>query len=275
MLGEYECNSLPFDGKHSLNDGRILAYINTANNKESRSKIEALKIGALIDKCLDAIKDEQTKSDIHNKIQEIGLPVFKMIETVTSSFLSNPDYYFEQLPSSEYYIEAKSSTTNEKIRDFGLDSDETINFAMQNSHLDLLILKENYKNIYSGNIVVANDNSGIYIEMVSGTLSSLLHDGKFDYTAYRDEMLGSFKYNTERDEIKELMLMVLSYIPSLDRNNTKLDRNSKFLQGYYEFIIVDKNDGCGLVPVFNDYNQKIAFTNVFRERPLGGTDGSE
>ena len=100
--------------------------------------------------------------------------------------------------------------------------------------------------------------------MIDGALTELLHNGKLNYIANSDDFLHTLKYNFEDQDIKQIMIRTLEHIPSPDFTKEPINFNREFLPGYYEFIIVDKEDRCGLQPIFHDYNNNPAFTGVFR-----------
>lgn len=195
---------------------------------------------------------------------QIGLPIFRSLFLSTSDFLEDPTNYCDQLRSRMFFVEMESSTSSEKKRDFNLTPEEVIVFTTNHRSLDKMILKENYLNIFSGTIVIREDKKVVYMEMVGGALTRLLHNGEVDYIATSDDFLHTLKYNSGNQDIKKIMIRTLEHIPSPDLINEPMNFNREFLPGYYEFIIVDKEDGYGLQPVFFDYNNNPAFTNVFR-----------
>lgn len=237
--------------RNPLNDYRIQSYYQR-------------NIGTRFEPKLRRLLDTQSKSEIEKTMVQIGLPVFKSLFLATSDFLENPTNYCRQLQSKMFFVEIESSTSSEKKRDFNLTLDQVINFTSNHRSLDRMILKENYYNIFSGTIVIREDKKDIYIEMVNGALTKLLHNGEVDYTITSDDFLHTLKYNFQDVGIKQIVIKTLQHIPSPDLINEPMNFSREFLPGYYEFIIVDKEDGYGLQPIFFDYNNNSVFTDVFR-----------
>ena len=221
-------------------------------------------IGTSQEQSISELLDKHSKSEIEEIMKKIGLTTFKSISLNKIEFLNNPKNYFNQLPSKLYFVEIKSSLSLEKKRSFNLNAQETLDFVNSFKHFDKVTIRENYLNIFSGTIIVSPNNKTVYIEMVKGNLTNLLHNSKLDFYAIRDDFLHTFKYNVDDLDIKKIIIKVLEHIPSPNLLYEPIDFKREFLSGYYEFIIVDKEDNHGLQPVFWDYNQNKVFTNVFR-----------
>ena len=213
------------------------------------------------------LTDDKTKSQA--MLEKLNLPRGKVINTAVSDFLKNPELYFSQLTSPEYYVSITHPNENSRIRKPHLSHDEALEFIQNASGggYDMLTIIETYPSVFGVNISV-NKNGSVYAEGVRGTSSDLTTLNKIpDFSMELDEMTGLAHYSTEDPNIRKFLYDALSHIPADETHLSELGRDKKYHPGFYELMATYanedaalKHDESQLKPIFIDYTDNEHYT---------------
>ena len=111
-----------------------------------------------------------------------------------------------------------------------------------------------FDNIFGGTTVVDQKGS-VYFEFIEGNQTPVgKGDANIKYIVFRDENFGSFKYNFENEEIRKLALEAIMQIPHQGEG-----RDMKFMPGYYEMVIAQRDEKSKPEPFFLDYRDNGAY----------------
>jgi len=202
--------------------------------------------------------DEPRSVGIQN-IERLGLPRYQCETVPLTTFLSDPHRYLAKLGSRKFYIillpVAPRFTRKSKA---GLTEEGVISFVSANvppSSVEGydIILQQFFENLYGGNIVIQPDGT-VYAEFKEkkqAGISTGADTPKFIVES--DTFTGSLRYDFTDPELRSLFYSVLSSI-----SHEGASRERKYLPGYYEFLIVRKDDGT-VGPIFIDYRDNPAY----------------
>lgn len=192
------------------------------------------------------------------RIKELGLPQANCVEATLPDFLDDPEKYFSQLATDKYY--AAVNTYKKDLRSFGEADlgkaeilEEIKSKISESRYSDYEIRIEEYGNLYGGTIVTGPEGQ-IWIEFKEGRQTEI-GEGSVtpEYTAEKDKHTGVLRYSFEDEDLRRDIYNALQAIPHKGEG-----RNKRYLPGYFEFALFEREDGKRY-PVFFDYSEYPEF----------------
>ena len=207
-----------------------------------------------------ASKIDEPRSVGFEGVERLNLPRYKRREVPLGEFLASPDETFAEIGSEKFYVTLLPKRNDlRRVRKSGLSKEDVLGFVhseISNNEIDdySLIIQEYFDNLYGGNIVV-NPSGQIYIEFKTGKQGEIA-DGTAtpEFTAKRDRFLKAFEYSFEDTHLREIIYKTILSIP-----HSGEAREMEFPVGYYEFVIVQKNEDLPVEPIFIDYRENPAY----------------
>jgi len=208
--------------------------------------------------------DSQSKEDSTKLLDKLWLPKYKELSQISlKDFLENPNLFFEQIPSSLYYVSIiPNNKKSKRFACYGKNWAETISNILSTIN-DLweniwnydIIVHEFYENIYWWSIIIKPNNFVLEfkqwkqseIARWTAEASELMHITKW--------MLDSwFLYSFEDEELRKTIFeLIIKKIPhTLDWNHIDFT-----YMWYYEFAIWSDPKKDKLVPIFFDFKPSI------------------
>lgn len=102
--------------------------------------------------------------------------------------------------------------------------------------------------------MVDNDNN-VYFEFIEGNQTAVAKgNADIQYIVFRDKFTKSFKYSFDNKEVRKLAYNSIINVP-----HSGEEREMKFLPGYYELVIAQKNENSNPQTIFIDYRDNDAY----------------
>jgi hypothetical protein len=190
-----------------------------------------------------------------NALERLSLPRYKQATLPLPDFLKHPDEHFDNIGSEKFWINLPPKRQElQRYRQINLERAGIIEFINEHvpdaSHFEYNIhLSEYFDNIFSGNIVI-NSAGDVVGEMVTGVQSPLATGEKTpEFTMKRDPFTKIFKYSFEEESLRRAMWKTMLAIPH-DGEGRELECTP----GYYEFVLIKRDEQAPLEPIFLDYS---------------------
>jgi hypothetical protein len=188
-------------------------------------------------------------------LERLNLPRYKQMTLPLSDFLEDPEGYIDSIGSERFYINLPPKQQDlQRYRQIDLERAEVMEFidkhVPQANHPHYIIhVSEYFENIFSGNIVI-NPAGDVVGEMVTGVQSPLATGEKTpEFTMKRDPFTKIFKYSFEEESLRRAMWRTMLAIPH-DGEGRELESTP----GYYEFVLIKRDEQAPLEPIFLDYS---------------------
>ncbi len=209
---------------------------------------------------------KRSRADGYAAIKELNLPTFESTRHADlTDFLEQFDTYIPDEKKHQWFVllEPKDKLRDERIRRIGLeksDIKEFVSSALESAGATAeefnVTWAEDHEHKYGGNIIIKKDGS-ILVEFIPGNQGDVA-GGTFDpkdrMTVTRDQFLKTFKYSFEDESLREKMFDTIMRIPHTGKN-----RDMEFVPGYYEFMMVERDEKKGIEPIFIDYHGDDVF----------------
>lgn len=190
-------------------------------------------------------------------VEEIGLPHYNRKLMQVGEFMSNPDVFTRDMDCGTFFVTLIPKAGGRRFSEADLDVKQVIYFVRGHLHeaeywdYDMA-LQQYFENIFGGNII-ANSNGMLLAEFRRGRQGPIGSGTVIpEFYVTRNSFTGSFRYSFENPDMREMIYKTIIDIPHEGNG-----RAMKFQQGYYEFVIVNR-DGR-LRPIFIDYKDSEGF----------------
>ncbi len=203
----------------------------------------------------------QNKAEQYRKLQETSLPQYNRIENVeVSYFLDNPESAVSELSSERFFISLIPKKEGmPRYGKAGLDVDQVVSFIKEKLDLDdinkyQITINEYFENLFGGNLVVGQQGD-VYIEFKRGEQTDIAR-GKIvpEFIVTRERFTESFRYSFQDEDIRRIIFMALLSVPHEGKG-----RRLRFMPGYYEFVVVRRDEESIPETIFIDYSDNSLF----------------
>jgi hypothetical protein len=187
-------------------------------------------------------------------LEKFNLKRYKQFDLQVKDFLQNP-YEITYLPESKIYCVAPKKINKELKRQWiaGLSKEGVLdfvnNFVIPEDTDDYEIaIEQMYPNIFGGTIVT-DSKGNVYFEFIPGNQTAVSKgSAEIKYIVLRDTFTGSFKYSFTDENIRKLAFDAIMNVP----HKWKW-REMKFMTGYYEVVIAQRDEKSKPETFFVDY----------------------
>lgn len=225
------------------------------NNAFKKARELNWPVSRILDIYLLAARINQNKIANLEKFEKLGLPGYEKITLPLKDFLENPNSHFRTLGSTKFYLSLVPRDDNlNRLRQINAGRRKTLDFIGSNvapgdiASYDL-VLREFYKNVYTGNIAISPNGFEVKVEMVKGDHGPLVGGSVMPkYIVQRNPFTKRFEYPFEDPALREVVWNTISYIPHRGEGLSML-----FEPGYYEVAWARREKGAPLEPFFFDY----------------------
>jgi hypothetical protein len=194
-------------------------------------------------------------------LEKLDLPRYKKHIVPLKEFLDDPKAVTGDLETDRFSVVL--IPVNPKLGKFAkwdINLDAAVEFARKNipdSQIEeyKIAVHQFFPNQYGGNIVISkagkiNIEIGSQSEIAYGTATP-------EFTAESEDFTGSMRYSFEDEKLRAAIYRTLQSIPHEGEK-----RETKYNPGYYEFLLVKKDEARDLEPIFWDYKDEEAFSEL-------------
>ncbi len=203
----------------------------------------------------------QNKTEQYQKLKKTGLPQYNKVENVEiSCFLSNPEAVVSSLDSQRYFVSLiPKKQTMPRYGKAGIDVNQIVDYIKENIDLKnqteyQITINEYFENLFGGNMVMGQHGE-VYVEFKRGEQTDIAR-GKLvpEFIVTRERFTKSFRYSFQDKDIRKTIFMALLSVPCEGEG-----RNLRFMQGYYEFVIIRRSEKSLPEVIFIDYSDNPLF----------------
>jgi len=216
-----------------------------------------------------AARLNESRSAGFDRVEALGLPRYKRITTGLAEFLDDPDSILTELDSQQFYLSLVPNVNNlKRFSKTGLSCAQAIEFAASKVALEQrgfydAVVQQYFKNRYGG-VIVINPDGRIYIEFIKGKQSPVAKGNALpEFTAVNDRFTGTMRYSFDPTELRASVYRTLQAIP-----HDGSGRETIYIPGYYEFVLVGEQAGDELRPIFFDYKDDPLFYTAALNSPV-------
>ncbi|MDD4332589.1 MAG: hypothetical protein PHT51_00565 [Patescibacteria group bacterium] len=212
---------------------------------------------------LSAALNEDRSIGIKN-LKKLNLPRYKDNHLALTDFLQDPQKGIKNLKTTTFAFNLIPLEKN-MPRNGGYDKniDQIISFVNQRIAKEEqinydIIISQYFENIYGGNIIVGEDGKALTAEFKKGGQSDIAR-GKIipEFSVTRDPYTDSFRYSFTDEKLRELIYKSILTVPHEGEG-----RDMKFIPGYYEFVIIQKDEKSPMEVLFIDCKLNPAFCSL-------------
>jgi hypothetical protein len=193
-------------------------------------------------------------------LEKFNLKRFKHAIMPLADFLKNKHEILKSLDSDIFYISLQPKKDGLKRQGkTGLTEGEVLKFISNFvSEGDIenydIAANQMFPNIFGGSTII-DQKGNVYFEFIEGNQTAVSKgNAEIKYVVFRDSFMGSFKYSFEDEVIRSIALDAIMNIPHKGEG-----REMRFMPGYYEMVIAQRNEDSKPEPFFLDYRDNDAY----------------
>jgi hypothetical protein len=191
-----------------------------------------------------------------DNLEKLDLPRYKKKTMPLDNFLKNPGDALLEVQSDLFYITLLPKIDGlSRFSHSGINGQQVLEYVKENISQDAvnnydIVIQQYFKNLYGGNIIVNSDGQAL-VEFAAGKQSPIAKGSKNpEFFVGNDGLTNSFKYSFEDESLRKTIYQMIQTIPHEGES-----RETKYRPGYYEFILVKKDEESPAEPIFIDYKE--------------------
>lgn len=207
-----------------------------------------------------ADKIDEKRSLGSENLEKFDLKRFKHVMMPLEEFLKNKHEILKNLDSDIFYISLQPKKAGLKRQgNAGLTEEEVYGFIdefvpMEDIGNYDISADQMFPNVFGGSTVI-DQKGNVYFEFIEGNQTGVgKGNAEIKYIVFRDSFTGSFKYSFENEELRKISYEAIMSIPHKGEG-----REIRFMPGYYEMVIAQRDNNSKPEPFFLDYRDNDAY----------------